>query len=193
MGRNALSLTLAAVLLAGCEANVGQMFSFDKDVPDEFAVVKRAPLTLPPDYGLRPPLGAGAQVGAQSARDSARSALIGATALTPRQRERAIAEAVAEGQDPAEVSLVAAAGGLGVNPEIRQIVDEESASLARESESFIDTLVFWREPEPPGTVVDASSEARRLQENTGLGREVTDGRTPMIRRERETSPFRWPF
>ena len=41
--------------LSGCGDRSGNILGFEKSAPDEFAVVKRAPLTLPPEYGLRPP------------------------------------------------------------------------------------------------------------------------------------------
>ncbi|MGY8960888.1 MAG: DUF3035 domain-containing protein, partial [Alphaproteobacteria bacterium] len=58
-----LSLSLALVgSLASCggDSKVGRILGYEKAAPDEFSVVKRAPLALPPDYGLRPP-----RVGAQ--------------------------------------------------------------------------------------------------------------------------------
>lgn len=41
-------------LLAGC-TDFKQMIGLDQPMPDEFAVESRAPLTIPPDFNLRPP------------------------------------------------------------------------------------------------------------------------------------------
>ena len=41
-------------LLAGC-ADVKQIVGLDQQMPDEFAVETRAPLTSPPEFDLRPP------------------------------------------------------------------------------------------------------------------------------------------
>lgn len=41
-------------LLCGC-ADMKQMIGMDQAMPDEFAVESRAPLTVPPDFDLRPP------------------------------------------------------------------------------------------------------------------------------------------
>ena len=41
-------------LIAGC-ADFKQMVGLDEPMPDEFAVESRAPLTIPPDFDLRPP------------------------------------------------------------------------------------------------------------------------------------------
>ncbi len=43
-----------ASLLAGC-TDFKQMVGLDQPMPDEFAVELRAPLTIPPDFNLRPP------------------------------------------------------------------------------------------------------------------------------------------
>jgi hypothetical protein len=41
-------------LLSGC-SDFKQMIGLDQPMPDEFAVESRAPLTVPPDFDLRPP------------------------------------------------------------------------------------------------------------------------------------------
>jgi hypothetical protein len=48
-------VSLAGVsLLCGC-TDLKQMIGMDQPMPDEFAVESRAPLTVPPDFDLRPP------------------------------------------------------------------------------------------------------------------------------------------
>ena len=49
-----LALTFAAASMVGC-GGVRKSLGFAKQSPDEFAVVRNAPLTVPPDYTLRPP------------------------------------------------------------------------------------------------------------------------------------------
>jgi len=52
----ALTAGLAALggSLAGCQSAAAAL-GMTKVVPDEFRVVTKAPLTVPPDYSLRPP------------------------------------------------------------------------------------------------------------------------------------------
>src|SRR5215472_6535778 len=50
----AVGLLCGAAGLAGCHSTA-QAFGMAKVTPDEFRVVTKAPLTLPPDYALRPP------------------------------------------------------------------------------------------------------------------------------------------
>lgn len=55
-GRTALSVAclFGASLITGC-SDIKQMVGLDQTMPDEFAVESRAPLTIPPDFNLRPP------------------------------------------------------------------------------------------------------------------------------------------
>src|SRR5207253_3680141 len=50
----AVALASSMPLLAGC-SGFRQALGMDRVGPDEFAVESRAPLTIPPDYDLRPP------------------------------------------------------------------------------------------------------------------------------------------
>src|SRR5579864_9767964 len=44
----------ASLLLTGC-SNFRRIVGLDQRGPDEFAVESRAPLTIPPEFDLRPP------------------------------------------------------------------------------------------------------------------------------------------
>lgn len=48
-----LLFPLIIFILGGCSKQVSE--TFGKQAPDEFVVLKRAPLIIPPDYDLRPP------------------------------------------------------------------------------------------------------------------------------------------
>ena len=57
-GRSLVSFCIiclaGASLLSGC-GDFKQLIGIDQAMPDEFAVESRAPLTVPPDFDLRPP------------------------------------------------------------------------------------------------------------------------------------------
>jgi hypothetical protein len=50
----AVACTGATLVLSGC-TGFRQVLGMDRVGPDEFAVESRAPLTIPPEYDLRPP------------------------------------------------------------------------------------------------------------------------------------------
>ncbi len=53
--RNLTTIVFLCGALAGCGDALSEAFGFKKQVPDEFVVVTRPPLVLPPEYNLRPP------------------------------------------------------------------------------------------------------------------------------------------
>ncbi len=161
----ALPLLLA---LAGCGPDTARSLGFTRDPPDEFQVTTRAPLSVPPRLGELPPPTPGA----------------------PRPQESRTAAAVLSpgtggaAPTPAERALLARAGG-GADDNIRRRVDEESLRLDRPQSGVVDRLMFWREQPTPGVAVDPTREAQRIRENAALGRDLTEGDTPVAQpRER---------
>ncbi len=172
----AAALAAAALTaLAGCE-NARDAIGISKQSPDEFAVVTRAPLTLPPDYGLRPPQPGAPRPQEREVRESARNIL---TAETGSVQRSSLPPEASRG----EAALLAKAGATEVDPAIRSAIDRESSILATQDDSFVDKLLFWQERPTPGEIVDAEREAQRLQENAALGNSPTTGRTPRIERK----------
>lgn len=181
---------LAAVALAaslgGCQ-QTRQALGLEKTAPDEFQVVARAPLSLPPDYNLRPPQPGVERPQEGTTRDQAKSAVFGDASGGGFELGGALGYGVApavSAASPGESALLQNAGAVDVDPTIRRQVDLETAALIEQDKRFIDRLIFWRDPAPYGTVVDPAQEQQRLQENAALGRPATAGDTPTIERKR---------
>lgn len=166
-------MLLGGVLLAGC-GDIRDMSGVRKEAPDEFAVVRRAPLSVPPNYDLRPPRPGERPVAQIDPREQSRAAVFG---VQDRGAPRP------PGESAGEEALLRTLQIETVDPAIRQKVDQESALLAVDQRDFIQKLMFWREPPPPGTAVDAAAEQQRLQENDALGRSPSEGPTPTIERK----------
>lgn len=167
----------SALVLSGCsdlQSAIGQK----KDAPDEFAVVSHAPLSLPPNYQLRPPRPGEARPQEKSVKKEAQSIVLGANSP---------AASVQTG--PTTTGINAMRRDLKVDdamPGIRKIVNEETANYKYEDEYLIDVLLFWRDKPEPGVVVDATEESRRLRENSALGKPMNTGQTPVIERKRDS-------
>jgi hypothetical protein len=174
----AIPILLLALGLGGC-SEARRAVGWDKAPPDEFKILTRAPLAMPPDYGLRPPTPGAPRPQEGSTTDQARTAITGGR---PGARPGAAPAAGAGRPSAAEVALLEKAGADRADPAIRATVDREARAVADADRSFTDKLIFWREPEPPGTVIDAEREQQRLRENQALGRPANSGDTPIVRR-----------
>lgn len=166
-----LAATLALPLLSGCAGDdLSRAFGLQRDAPDEFQVTTRAPLSMPPDFALRPPHPGAPRPQEQTARGAAEAV------LAP--------QAVLSGQTapttPGTSALLQAAGPPAP-ADIRAKVDEES-SLDRPSRGLVDRLMFWRKPatQGAGLGIDPAREAQRLRENAALGQNVTEGDSRII-------------
>jgi hypothetical protein len=151
--RSAVFAALAAsITLTGC-SGVQQALGAQKVTPDEFRTVTIAPLTVPPEYNLRPPRPGEPRPEEIYPDQQARAALFGA------QGEF--------GGSDAEALLVARAGGGSADPFIRSIIDGETAGVVRKSRGFADQIMFWRDGEyqPPvdATPLDPELEAERQE------------------------------
>ena len=182
-GLGVIRLACAAGLilaLGACEG-VKKQLGMTKQSPDEFRVVARAPLSLPPDFSLRPPQPGAVRPQEGTPAQQARQAIF-------RVEDKKITApeplAVDSGRSRGELSFLKAAGADNVDKDIRTVVDREADSLQGD-ETFLQSLVFWREEDKPGTIVDADGEARRLRENSALGKDVSEGETPSIERRQK--------
>lgn len=152
------SMSLVAVIAACAAASGCSQFSqavgAEKVAPDEFRVVTRAPLSTPPDYGLRPPRPGEVRPAELRVDGQARAAVFG--------QDRGAAAS------PAEKLLVARAGAEAVDPNIRAQVDFEGANIVRKAEGFADR-VLQSGANDPATEQQKLSEAEAARRATGGG------------------------
>ncbi|MBX3481965.1 DUF3035 domain-containing protein [Phenylobacterium sp.] len=156
---------VAAAGLAGCQSTQ-KALGMSKVTPDEFRVVTKAPLVVPPDYALRPPAPGQPRPQELQPDSAARNALLG-------QRE-------AEQRSDGEKLLVAKAGADKADPLVRYVVDDEFGSLAHKEKSFADRVMFWKKGDEASSEpvqktaldgtdapLDAASEKERIAKLTG--------------------------
>jgi hypothetical protein len=115
--RKAYFLIAPAILLAGCG-----VFSGKRPQLDEFAVARNAPLVIPPDYSLTPPVPGTVSMSAQEAQTQAIEALFGGPA--PRSAtETSMLDSA--GRDRAPIGIRSTAG----DPDTR-VVDKGQSTQA---------------------------------------------------------------
>ncbi len=158
------AVALAVVSLSACG-----LFDLARDGPNEFDVVTYAPLTLPPDFGLRPPDSESDSRPQNDPRNQARQILT--TGSTDSSSAPDADQPVSEG----EQALLEKAGALSPEPGIRSIIDHES-SRVEEKRLLIDRLISpfsggsdTKETKkvtgrPIDAVIDPDKETQRLQE-----------------------------
>ncbi|MFN7185804.1 MAG: DUF3035 domain-containing protein [Alphaproteobacteria bacterium] len=177
------------MLLACSGQDARETLGLTREAPDEFVVVSRPPLTVPPDFELRPPT-PGVARPAESTTSAARALVLKGEAPPASLEELGAAPTVASAVDPVlsgnaatpgESSLLNKIGITRVDPEIRQKLgaDPEKAAAKREAKTFYDRLLQESGEEP---VVDSRKEAERIRINTDTGKPVNEGVVP------ETSP-----
>ena len=158
-------LAAAALTSAGCAA-AGRALGVEKVTPDEFRVVSKAPLVVPPDYALRPPAPGKPRPQELAPESQARLAIMG--------------RAEAASRSTGENLLAEKAGASKADPLIRYVVDDEFGDVAHKDRSFADGVMFWKKAPPASTVnneaadaattaapVDPAVEAARVKSLTG--------------------------
>jgi len=129
--------------LGGC-SSVGGALNLNKNGPDEFRVVAKAPLVVPPDYALRPPSPGEPSPTELLPGSAARLAVLG-------QREAAT-------RSEGETALANKAGAAKADPLIRYVMDDEFASVAHKDKSFADRVMFWKKGEPAVKAATADTQ-----------------------------------
>ncbi len=171
-----LSCLLGTVALTAC-SKTKEQFDFSKKAPDEFAVVKRAPLEMPPSYQIRPPRPGQARPQEDTAIDEAKQAVFGPETLT------GASTGTKEPMSQGESILLQKTGVDLTAPDIREIIDSETRTMNEEEKPTVDRIfgsVTGKKYEAPAEVVNAKKESERIQTNIEQGKSVSDGATPTV-------------
>ena len=167
---------VSLVALSGCgDSSLARTFGMVRDAPDEFTVTTQAPLSMPPDFNLRPPRPGVVRPQQRPEREQAEEALVPQLALTGPSTG-----APSRGQ-----SALLDESGPAVSANVRQQVDQD-AKLEQASESFLDRVLTWRKTDTRNIEVDPEKENTRLRQNSALGQSTDTGVTPTMVPKRRT-------
>jgi hypothetical protein len=166
-----LILVPALITLTACEATKENL-GLTRRAPDEFAVMTRAPLQMPPPdetATLPQPQPGMSRPQEVSPVQSAQTAVLGQPAAT------------AEGLSAAENDLLQKAGAAQTNPNIRSIVNKEAVEETKNNRPVVRRILnIGKKGDDPATIVDAPAEMQRLKTNKQAGQAVTQGETPTL-------------
>lgn len=185
-------LAISAALLGACTGSeLRQSMGMKRNNPDEFQVVSRPPLSVPPVYHLRPPSEEALNV--TPADERAGSLVFEGKELPryqrPEDREYMAETAVTSVEtnplgSQADSVLLQKAGAGEANPQIRNILKKEAIVYTPapiKERSFMDKMkrgIFVKDEGDP--VVDASKEQERIRANKAADKPLTEGETPVI-------------
>jgi hypothetical protein len=147
----AAGLAALGMGVSGCQS-AGRALGITKVTPDEFRVVTKAPLTVPPDYSLRPPTPGEPRPQELQPESAARTALLGVRASQDR--------------DQGEKMFVTRAGADKADPLVRYVVDDEFGDLAHKDSSFADRVLFWRKDKAAVAAASGTQTAKEAGAET---------------------------
>ncbi len=173
-------VTATLVALTGC-GEVREAVGLVNTPPDEFAVIDRPPLSMPPDFELRPPRPGAQPTNSVNPATNAAKALYGEGKMetVPQQ---GVTSLKMDALSPAEKALIGQTASDRADPRIRSKLDKEAGQQVVGSRRLLEAITFWKDPQKQeqGTVVDAVEEKARLDKARRDGQPVTSGGTPAI-------------
>jgi len=171
-----LLVLVATTALSGC-GNTRRSLGLEQDPPNEFAVSPAVPLSVPPDFSLRPPNPGEARPQDTSTTTQAQRILLGS-------------QASATPVSPGTAALLTKTGADRVDPGIRVQIDRETSLISQEEPSFTDRLLFWQDKPEAGVIIDPAKESDRIKANKANGQPAAAGAaTPVIERNPKKAPL----
>ncbi|MDE3016628.1 MAG: DUF3035 domain-containing protein [Pseudomonadota bacterium] len=171
--------TLAAAsfaLLTACSGNtVKTTLGLDRGAPDEFRVVSRPPLSVPPQFNLMPPSATARPPGQQPVSHQAASMVFGNATAAPSLPASAKLSTSAESQ------FLKDAGADQADPHIRDEMAQQHYVTQEQQDNSSWWNFFSTNPPKQDPVVNASKESQRIDQDQAAGQPVTTGDTPMAK------------
>jgi len=144
---------VSVLLLGGCSggADVKEELGLRSPPPDEFSVVTRAPLEVPPDFTLRPPRPGADRPNEISVREQTKQTVFG-------KSDKAAATA-----STGEGAFLSKLGANQANPAVRDSIDTEIKDLEKKEQPVAEKMLFWKKKAPLGKAIDPVVEQKRLE------------------------------
>ncbi len=150
MKRLGFILMTSVLALSAC-SHVKETLGMQRTSPDEFTVVERAPLTVPPNFDLTPPQPGAARPQDQTTTNSAKGLVLGSQSSAPK----------ADNSSPAEQALLNKVGAANGDPKIRQeLMGPDTTPGDKET---VAQKLGISSTDANGKALDPTDEAARLQ------------------------------
>ena len=165
-----LAMGVAASALSGCDS-LRHAAGLDKKSPDEFAVTTKAPLVIPPDFTLRPPLPGAPPTNTLDPSSNAEQALFAAN-LDP----QTVAASMRGNYTAGEKMFLANAKAPDADPGIRARLNaDQRAAIQNADRSFTDRLLASPVSPDNGKPVNADAEVNKGRKTSTPKKEESGG------------------
>lgn len=156
-----------AFALAGCSGGIKEQLGLDKDSPDEFAVITRAPLEMPTQIALPPPNRGAPRPQETTTIKAAKQAVFGEK---PAKQQTAQTET-----SSGESILLQRAGTAQAEDNIRATVNVETEKLTERNKPVAEKIlnITGTNKVPSATVVDSKKELERIKKAKEEGQVLT--------------------
>lgn len=175
MQRKVSKFVIVAALfaLSNCSSGVRDTLGLRRSAPDEFRVVSNAPLSLPPEFTLRPPM-PGAKRPQELELDKQAKDILLQGSVQSNDTDVSKGESV----------FLKKANVQDANPEIKEVLirEENDEDAAEKKKGFWDkfaTLTHLKSKKDP--TVNATKEKERISENKKEGKPVNEGEVPVVK------------
>lgn len=195
MHRSALIWLILPLALAACSGGeVRNTLGLNAKAPDEFVVYSRPPLSVPPEFDLKPPRPGEESPFVATSEDEARQTLLGtkrAPSSLEELEESSVSTAVpavlsADAPTQAQSSFLKKLGTDEADSSIREKLSQdlqEKPKKEKKARTLYDKIVGSETAEP---VVDAKAEANRIRTNKDEGKPLTEGDTPTVDQKKKS-------
>src|SRR6478735_8612248 len=155
-----LALGLAATVFSGC-TDLRRAAGLNKKSPDEFAVTTKAPLVIPPNFNLRPPLPGAPPTNTLDPSSNAELALFS------NADPQTVAAQMKGNYSNGERMLLANAKVQAADPSIRARLNaDQRATVQNADRSFTDKLLSSAATPDTGRAVNADAEVNKGRKGT---------------------------
>jgi hypothetical protein len=157
------------IMLSACSVNKSTL-GLGRKTPDEFTVLKRQPLSMPPNYNKTPPKPGTIPEKEVSTKEEAEKSLFGET----------IKESNLSNEDKYFLKEL---NSETYDPNIREKLNKEAINDPANNKYLINNLMFWN-AEDNSPVIDNIEEAKRLKNNKQQGKNINYGEVPIIEKNK---------
>lgn len=164
MNKNIILLLscVTSLSLTACGGGEGlrKQLGVEKEAPDEFSVVTRAPLEVPPEYTLRPPRPGAQRPMEIQPTEQAKQTVFG------KQSSEIIQSRSIQAESAGAQALLEKAGVQESDPNIRDVLVSEDTVLNQDERPTANKLMFWRDkPAQVGDALDPVEELDRMKQD----------------------------